>query len=92
MPIFYRCSRCNTILYQFIRVGQDFYGIPTPSEVLSMYAGFCPQCGARLKKPTLDSITIEHIDEYIKRMRAKYARTQAIQGVSELAELASQTN
>jgi len=44
----YRCSRCGKILYVFWEVGQDCFGVPTPSEVASMYDGVCPYCGKPL--------------------------------------------
>ncbi|MHC1628931.1 MAG: hypothetical protein ACXQTI_08890 [Candidatus Nezhaarchaeales archaeon] len=44
----YRCSKCGKILYVFWRVGQSSYGVPTPSELASMYGGICPRCGKPL--------------------------------------------
>ena len=59
MPIVYRCRYCGFILHVFKRVGQDSYGIPTPSELSARYGGFCPRCGNRLSKPTLKDIVVK---------------------------------
>ena len=56
MPIVYRCHRCGFILHVFVRVGQNSYGVPTPSELASQFGGICPRCGAPLGKPTLNDI------------------------------------
>lgn len=54
----YKCGGCNFVLHTFERVGQDFYGIPTPSEVLSWYGGLCPRCGRRLTKPGISDVVV----------------------------------
>lgn len=61
MPVIFRCSKCGKILYVFNRVGQDYYGIPTPSEVISLYGGVCPHCGSRLKIPTVNNVKIMYL-------------------------------
>ncbi len=61
MPVIFRCSRCGKILYVFNRVGQDYYGIPTPSEVISLYGGVCPQCGSKLRIPTVNDVKIMYL-------------------------------
>ncbi len=59
MPIVYRCSRCGFILHVFVKVGQNSYGVPTPSELANQYGGVCPRCGKPLNlKPSLDDIRI----------------------------------
>ena len=58
MPIVYRCRACGHVLYAFCRVGQDSRGVPTPSEVISMYGGRCPRCGRRLEKPGLGDVDV----------------------------------
>lgn len=58
MPVFYVCKRCGFILYKFEHVGQDYYGLPTPSEIMNWYSGVCPKCNARLERPLLSSIRI----------------------------------
>ncbi len=45
MPVVYVCSRCGAVVYRFERAGQDYYGIPTPSELSARVGGFCPKCG-----------------------------------------------
>jgi len=59
MPVIYRCRICGFILHVFKRVGQDSYGMPTPSELSARYGGFCPRCGNRLSKPTLKDIIVK---------------------------------
>jgi len=58
VPVVYRCKNCGYILYVFWRVGQDSYGVPTPSELISIYGGVCPRCGHRLEKPGLDDVEV----------------------------------
>ncbi|WP_218267546.1 hypothetical protein [Saccharolobus shibatae] len=58
MPIKYVCRNCGTILHKFEKVGQDFYGVRTPSEIKSIFGGRCPRCGHELGTPTLDDIKI----------------------------------
>ncbi|MCY0867777.1 MAG: hypothetical protein OWQ48_00885 [Desulfurococcus sp.] len=56
MAIRYRCRNCGAILYEFVRVGQNFYGIPTPEEVYRLYGGVCPKCKSLLEVPSLEEI------------------------------------
>ncbi len=59
MPVVYRCSNCGAPLEIFVKVGQNSYGVPTPSEVATKYGGTCFYCGAPLKvKPSIDDIEI----------------------------------
>jgi len=59
VPVVYRCSSCGFILYVHWRVGQSSYGVPTPSEIVSMYGGVCPRCGHRLNtKPSIDDVDV----------------------------------
>jgi DNA-directed RNA polymerase subunit RPC12/RpoP len=59
LPIVFRCSRCGYILHVFVKVGQNSYGVPTPSELANQYGGVCPRCGKPLNtKPSLDDIKI----------------------------------
>ena len=59
MGIKYVCKSCGYVLYKFERVGQDFYGVRTPSEIKLMLAGKCPKCGHVLTIPTVDDIQIK---------------------------------
>jgi len=43
----------------FVKVGQNSYGVPTPSELASWYGGVCPRCGAPLGKPSLNDIIVK---------------------------------
>ncbi len=59
MPVVYRCSRCGAIVYVFRRAGQDYYGIPTPSELHARLGGVCPNCGKELSTSVdISKITI----------------------------------
>jgi len=59
LPIVYRCKVCGFLLHVFVRVGQNSYGVPTPSELMSQYGGICPRCGHSLEPPTLDDIIVK---------------------------------
>ena len=68
VPVVYRCKHCGKVLYVFSRVGQDFYGIPTPSEVAAWFNGFCPYCGAKLaaKPPSPSDVRIRPFYDKLK--------------------------
>ncbi|KSW12200.1 hypothetical protein CF15_05415 [Pyrodictium occultum] len=59
MPVVYRCRVCGFILHVFVRVGQNSYGLPTPSELASQFGGICPRCGSPLGRPSLNDIVIK---------------------------------
>jgi transcription initiation factor TFIIB len=52
-PIRYICKNCGYELYRFEEVGQDYYGVRSPSEIKSMFGGKCPRCGHELGDPSL---------------------------------------
>ena len=59
MPVVFRCKRCGNVLYVYEAVGQDCFGIPTPSELAARLGGKCPHCGRPLiAKPTIDDIKV----------------------------------
>ncbi len=59
MPIIYRCNKCNNVVYAFIRAGQDYYGVPSPSELTVRIGGICPNCGKNIElKIDLSNILI----------------------------------
>ncbi len=58
IPVKYRCKNCGYELYKFEKVGQDFYGVRTPSEIKSIYGGRCPKCGHQLEIPNVAEIKI----------------------------------
>jgi len=51
-PIRYRCKHCGYILFEFVKVGQDYYGVPTPEEIYRIYGGVCPRCKSMLEIPS----------------------------------------
>ncbi|AEB94559.1 MULTISPECIES: hypothetical protein [Metallosphaera] len=67
MAVVYKCKGCNHVLYTFNKVGQDFYGVRTPSEISSIYGGKCPKCGKKLTVPSSDEITVR-----LKLKKARY--------------------
>mgnify|MGYP001772557779 CR=1 FL=1 len=64
MGVVYRCKKCGHILYKFERVGQDFYGVRTPSELKLMFANKCPKCGHELEIPKVEDIKIKYTGRY----------------------------
>jgi len=58
MPVRYLCRHCGAILWEFKHVGQDYYGLPTPTEVINVYGGICPNCKRELRRPSLNDIRI----------------------------------
>ncbi len=61
MPVRYVCKKCGHVLYHFERVGQDFMGVRTPSELRIILAGKCPRCGHPFETPKPEDITIKLI-------------------------------
>ncbi|MUN29972.1 hypothetical protein [Sulfuracidifex metallicus] len=57
MPVRYICKNCGTELYKFERVGQDFYGVRTPSEIKAIFGGKCHHCGHEFQVPSMEDIT-----------------------------------
>lgn len=64
MPVKYVCKHCGYILWEFREVGQDYYGIPTPEEVIRVYGGICPKCKHDLSIPSLSNISIKLLRGY----------------------------
>ncbi|MEM1961758.1 MAG: hypothetical protein QXY48_01575 [Sulfolobales archaeon] len=58
LPVVYRCGSCHHVLYEFLKVGQDSYGLPTPSELIAKIGDHCPNCGKKLRLPTMENIRI----------------------------------
>lgn len=85
MPVVYRCKHCGTILHVFFKVGQDYYGIPTPSEVISLFGGVCPKCGTRLHVPSLQDIRIVHLVSAVK-LRIEEMLARAKEHIEEIEE------
>lgn len=59
MVIRYVCKSCGYELYKFEKVGQDFYGVRTPSEIKLLFGGRCPKCGREIDTPTINDIAIK---------------------------------
>ena len=70
MSVIYKCKACGFILYRFEHVGQDYYGIPTPSEIMNWYGGVCPRCNGKLGKPRVSDIRITPIQRVRRAVRA----------------------
>jgi DNA-directed RNA polymerase subunit RPC12/RpoP len=65
MPVIYRCSHCGTIIYRFLRAGQDYFGLPSPSELLArLGSNRCPVCG----KPLSTNVELSKIEISVRRM------------------------
>lgn len=77
MPVRYTCRHCGFVLWEFKHVGQDCYGLPSPSEIITFYGGICPKCKKELSKPSLNDISIG-IRDLQQRIPAKYALPQAL--------------
>jgi len=58
VPVVYVCRHCGEIIYVFERVGQDCYGLPTPSELKDRVGAVCPRCKMPLGKPSLGDVFI----------------------------------
>jgi len=52
-PIRYVCKSCGYELHRFEKVGQDVYGVRTPTEIKLIYDGKCPRCGHELGESSL---------------------------------------
>lgn len=57
MPVVYKCANCGETLYKFVRAGQDYYGIPSLSELKVRIGNKCPKCGKELRN-SIDLIDI----------------------------------
>ncbi len=64
MPVKYVCRYCGYVLWEFQRVGQDYFGVPTPDEIKRVH-GVCPGCKRELSEPHLDDIVIKIIKKHI---------------------------
>lgn len=58
MPVVYKCIKCGSIIFAFLRAGQDYYGIPSPSELIVRVGSKCPGCGRELER----NVTLSNID------------------------------
>ncbi len=72
MPVIFRCSSCGSVIYVFKRVGQDCFGLPSPTELINRLGGVCPKCGSALSIPKISDIKIigrvsELLESYIER-------------------------
>jgi ribosomal protein S27AE len=59
MGVKYVCKHCGYVIWEFKQVGQDYYGIPDPNEIMLVTGGFCPKCGHELHLPKLSDIKIK---------------------------------
>jgi len=56
--VIFRCKKCGKPIYVFEKVGQDCFGVPSPSELFMRLGGKCPHCGRTLIKPSLENIRL----------------------------------
>lgn len=70
VSVIYKCKACGFILYRFERVGQDYYGIPTPSEIMNWYGGVCPRCNVKLSKPKISDVKITPLTRVKREIKA----------------------
>ncbi len=80
MPVIYRCRDCGAVLHVFEYVGQDFYGVPSPSEVALWRGGFCPKCGHKIGAPRPEDIHIRYVSrktlrEIMDAVKREYMET-----------------
>lgn len=61
MVVRYVCKHCGYELFRFENVGQDFWGLRTPSELKVIYNGRCPRCGKELETPRVNDIIIRFL-------------------------------
>lgn len=54
LPVIFICKNCKNVIYEFQRVGQDYYGVPTISELSARLGGRCPYCKARIVVKSTD--------------------------------------
>jgi len=47
MPIKYICKKCGSVIFEFTNIGQDYFGIRTPSSLVHQFKK-CPHCGRNL--------------------------------------------
>ncbi len=76
MPVRYVCRHCGELLWEFKHVGQDCYGLPTPTEVMNVYGGICPRCKRELHKPSRGDIVVR-----IAGKASREASYRVVQGV-----------
>ncbi len=79
MPVRYVCRRCGYVLWEFKHVGQDCYGLPTPTEVMNVYGGICPRCKRELRKPGLDDIIIDDRTRSNTLLSKKFIGSRGVQ-------------
>lgn len=58
MPVIYKCIKCGATVFAFLKAGQDYYGVPSPSELFVRVGDRCPRCGRILDK-TVDLSRID---------------------------------
>ncbi len=64
MVVRYVCKHCGYVIWEFKEVGQDYYGIPTPSEIMLVTGGVCPRCKHELSIPNIKDIKIRPRPRY----------------------------
>lgn len=78
MPIKYVCRKCGEILWIFRKVGQDYYGIPTPDEIIRS-RGVCPRCKSVLSPPRFEDVVISEIELSVKPVASRKVIVEEVQ-------------
>jgi len=68
LPVKYICNNCGYVLWSFERVGQDYYGVPTPEEVIRVHGGICPRCKKDLVFNGIEDIVIEPLKKLLETL------------------------
>ncbi|HWQ16567.1 MAG TPA: hypothetical protein VNL13_01870 [Sulfolobales archaeon] len=69
MAVLYVCRGCDEVIYVFSRVGQDSFGLPTPSELRGRVSSKCPKCGRELGAPGINDVIIVRRGELRKILK-----------------------
>lgn len=67
MPVKYVCKKCGITLWLFKKVGQDYYGIPSPEEITRIY-GICPNCKKEIAIPQFNDIVVQPLNSSLQEL------------------------
>lgn len=72
LAVIYVCRGCDEPLYIFNRVGQDSFGLPTPSELKGRVSSRCPRCGREFNIPSINDVIIVRKGESRRILKRAY--------------------